>query len=38
MVQMVVNLLVAGVIVKVVLGAVRVAKERNTSAGRAGGG
>jgi hypothetical protein len=31
MIQMVVNLLVAGVIVKVVLGAVRVAKDRNTA-------
>ena len=30
MIQMIVNLLVVGVIVKVVLGAVRVAKERNT--------
>jgi voltage-gated potassium channel len=37
MVQMVVNLLVVGVIVKVVLGAARMAKDRNTAAERAGG-
>jgi len=36
MVQMLVNLLVVGVILKVVLGAVRMAKERRTSAERAG--
>ena len=34
MVHMIVNLLVVGVIVKVVLGAVRVAKDRNTAADR----